>query len=151
MTAGDVLSSYKQRLSKFAASHLQSLAFAADTPTHECRGVEYPDAVSIEECLHGTLNDTEELSCAYVAGWLEMKCKDLLLPKDEDLITGQALNFISEISRESLTIPHIVTFEFVKSGLLYMKRAKTDACCRKKIDNSLRNHLWLQRLWIVFV
>lgn len=133
MTAGDVLSSYKQRLSKFAASHLQSLAFAADTPTHECRGVEYPDAVSIEECLHGTLNDTEELSCAYVAGWLEMKCKDLLLPKDEDLITGQALNFISEISRESLTIPHIVTFEFVKSGLLYMKRAKTDACCRKKL------------------
>ena len=137
MTASDVVNSFKRRLTEFAGSHLQSLDFAADSPTHECRGMEYSDAAAIEACLHETLSDVEELSCAYVAGWLESKCTDLNIPEDEDHISGSPLEFISEVSRGALTIPHVVTFDFVKSGLLFINHAKTEACCRKKLISVL--------------
>ena len=137
MTASDVLNSFKRRLTKFAGSHLQSVDFVADSPTHECRGIEYSDAAAIEACLHEPLSDTEELSCAYVAGWLESKCSDLDISVDEELISGKPLEFITEISRQSLTTPHTVTFEFVQSGLRFLKHAKTDACCRKKLSSVL--------------
>ena len=70
----------------------------------------------------------EEMSCAYVAGWLESKCKDLNVSDTDLEVSGKPLEFIEEVSRGSLTIPYVVTFEFVKAGLRYMKNEKkTDA------------------------
>ena len=53
----------------------------------------------------------EEMSCAYVAGWLESKCKDLDISDTEWEVSGKPFEFIEEVSRGSLTIPHVVTFE----------------------------------------
>ncbi len=98
----------------------------------------YKDAAAIETCLlEEGLSETEELSCAYVAGWLESKCKDLIIPEDEEKISGRPLEFIAEVSRESLTIPHVVTFDFVKSGLRFVNNSKSEACCRKKLGSVL--------------
>ena len=76
MVSSDVLSCFKRRLSRFAASHLESLDFAADFPTHICKGVDYGDAAAIEACLREEgLSEMEEMSCAYVAGWLDPNIK----------------------------------------------------------------------------
>ena len=84
------------------------------------------------------LSEVEEMSCAYVAGWLETKCKDLDISDTEWEVSGKPLEFIEEVSRGSLTIPHVVTFEFVKAGLQYINSEKTDACCRHKLGCVLR-------------
>ena len=81
MVAGDVLNSFKRRLTRFAASHLESIDFASDSPSHECRGMVYKDAAAIERCLlEEGLSEFEELSCAYVAGWLStfLNLKDIV-------------------------------------------------------------------------
>ena len=136
--ASDVLNSFKNRLTKFAGSHLQSMDFTSDSPTRICKGMEYRDATAIQACLQEeTLSQEEELSCAFVAGWLEFKCKDLEIHEDEDLVSGEPMTFISEISRENLTIPHVVVFNLVKSGLQFVNHSKTDACCRKKLSTVL--------------
>ena len=59
------------------------------------------------------LSELEEMSCAYVAGWLESKCKDLDISDTEWEVSGKPLEFIEEVSGGSLNIPHVVTFEFV--------------------------------------
>ena len=80
MVASDVLSCFKRRLSRFAASNLESLDFAADSPAHICKGVDYGDAAAIEACLREErLSEMEEMSCGYVAGWLESKCNSQTL------------------------------------------------------------------------
>ena len=136
--ASDVLNSFKNHLTKFAGSHLQSLDFTTDSPTHICKGIEYKDEAAIEVCLQEeTLSQEEELSCAFVAGCLEFKYKDLEIPEDEALVSGEPLAFISEVSRENLTIPHVVVFNLVKSGLQFVNHSKTDACCRKKLSTVL--------------
>ena len=137
MVASDVLNAFKKRLTKFAVSHLQSLEFTTDSPKHVCRGMEYRDAAAIEQCADKKLSQEEELSCAFVAGWLELKCKDLEIPEDEDLVSGDALDFINEVSRDYLTIPHESVFDLVKSGLQFINHSKTDACCRKKLSTVL--------------
>ena len=72
MVSSDVLSCFKRRLSRFAASHLESLDFAADSPAHICKGVDYGDAAAIEACLREEgLSEMGEMSCA---GCLESKC-----------------------------------------------------------------------------
>ena len=142
MTVGDVSNAFKARLTSFAASYLGSpLDQVADTSltSHECRGMQYEDAEIIEKCVRDiSLSTEEEVACAYVAGWLERKCLDLKFSDDDDtLIYGQPLEFINDLSREKLTIPHMVTFEFVKCGLQFMKHAKADACCRAKLSSVL--------------
>ena len=135
MAASDVFTAFKSRLTRFAASTLQSLeGTAADTTSHECKGVQYDDAVAIEKCITDVmLSGEEELSCAYVAGWLEFKCTDLDFTEEEPHISGQPCEFILEVSRGGLTIPHVVTYEFVRSGLQFIKYAKDQACCRNKL------------------
>ena len=49
--------------------------------------------------------------CAYAAGWLESKCKDLDISDTEWEVSDKPFEFIEEVSRGSLTIPHVVTFE----------------------------------------
>ena len=90
MVASDVLSCFKRRLSRFAASNLESLDFAADSPAHICKGVDYGDAAAIEACLREEgLSEMEEIFCAYVAGWLESKCKDLDISDTEWEVSGK--------------------------------------------------------------
>ena len=83
MVAADVLSAFKKRMTRFAASFLETLDdTASDSTSHECTGVQYGDAVAIESCMSQiSLTETEELSRAYVAGWLETKCKTWLFQK----------------------------------------------------------------------
>ena len=133
MMVGDVFTAFKARLTRFAASVLGTLDEVITEPEHVCIGMVYQDAHVIEACMSEiTLHETEVLSCAYVAGWLESKCS-LNFTEDDTLIDGKPLEFIQHVSRGSLTIPHVVVFEFVQAGLRFMNHAKSQACCRRKL------------------
>ena len=45
----------------------------------------------------------------------------------------------SEVSRASLTIPHIVTVDFVKAGLRFVNQARAKACCSNKLVSILQS------------
>ena len=141
MTAGDVDSSFKKRLARFAASYLEFIDAGPteNSNSHTCKGMDFEDAINVEACLSEVdLSDLEEYSVAYVAGWLEMKCSDLVFPEDEPLISSQVINFIEEVSRGALKIPHGCTYELVSTGLRYMKKVKQNACCRNKLMSVLQ-------------
>ena len=95
----------------------------------------YDDAVAVEACITDvTLTDMEEYSCAYVAGWLEFKCSsDITFSEDEPILDDVSADFIKTVSRGNLIVPHICTYEFVKTSLRFMKYIKHDACCRQKL------------------
>ena len=141
MTVGNVLTAFKSRLTRFASSFLHSLDVShsdSSSGTHTCLGIEYEDAAAIEACVSDiTLTQMEEYSSAYVAGWLERKCEDLNISEDEPLISGEPLAFICQVSRGFLNIPHVCTFELVRSGLQFMKKTKHQACCRQKLGDVL--------------
>ena len=79
------------------------------------------EAVLIERAGDTVLSTFEEYSCAYVAGWLEFKCKDTISHDDGSLLTVEANCFIEEVSRGQLTVPHHSTYEFVRAGLWYLE------------------------------
>ena len=141
MVAGNVLCSFKNRLTRFAASFLQSLDVEpvnSNSGSHICNGIVYEDAAAIEACVSDvTLTQMEEYSSAYVAGWLEKKCDDLCFSDDEPLISDTPLDFITQVSKGFLTTPHVCTFELVRTGLRFMNMAKHQACCRNKLVNIL--------------
>ena len=84
------------------------------------------DAASIEKSTaQVTLKINEETSVAYVAGWLEMKCRgEVSFSNEEPLVTSGEEDFINTVSRGSLTTPHQCTFELVRCGLCFMKVAR---------------------------
>ena len=85
-----------------------------------------------------SLSETEESSPAYVAGWLEKKCEDeLVYADDEPKLTNEAKDFIEEVSRGYLTVPHECTYQLVRNGLCFVKKTKHKACCRKRLINVL--------------
>ena len=137
MTSGDVTSAFKHRLTRFAASYLQSIEVQPEPKQHTCLGtaIGVDDAASIEKCAaEVTLTVNEESSAAYVAGWLEKKCcGEVVFTEEEPLVTSEVKDFIHAVSRGSLSIPHACTFELVRRGLCFMKSARHRACCRKRL------------------
>jgi hypothetical protein len=135
MTTGDVFSACKKRLARHAATYLKSIEVQPEPKEHTCLGpVMVEDAVSIEKyTAEVTLTVNEESSAAYVAGWLERKCAgDLAFSDEEPLVTSEVKDFVETVSRGSLTIPHVSTFELVRLGLCFVKKARHRACCRKR-------------------
>ena len=144
MLVGDVLTAFKRRLARFSASFLESLENethqeSTTSQSHVCNAVDFEDATAIENCISDVnLSASEENAVAYVAGWLEKKCqKELDFSEDEPLLTSEVKDFIEEVSRGSLTVPHLCTYEFVRTGLCYVKKAKHTACCRNHLMNAL--------------
>lgn len=137
MRAADVICAFKRRLTRFAATFLESIdtePVESSCGSHVCNGMEYDDAATIEACVSAVkLTDMEEYSTAYVAGWLEMKCDDLCFSVDEPLVSGEVIGFIQEVSRGYLTIPHVCTVQLVNTGLRFMKMSRNRACCRTKV------------------
>ena len=77
-----------------------------------------------------SLTKSEESCCAYVAGWLEFKCEQEIIFSDEEpLVSSDVKDFIEEVSRGSLKTPHVCTYELVRTGLCFVKKAKHRACC----------------------
>ena len=140
MISSDVFNAFKSRLTKMAAT-LESLdVVCVSSGSHHCRGMEFEDAAAIEAFIEdATLTSEEEIACAYVAGWLEFKCNDLQFDEDEYTISGESAEFILEVSRASLTIPHIVTVDFVKAGLRFVNQARAKACCSNKLVSILQS------------
>ena len=82
----------------------------------------------------------EEACAAYVAGWLERQCEgDLTFSEGEPLVTGEMKDFIDNVSRSSLKVPHVVTFDFVRLGLRFVMKAGHRACCPKRLEMILGN------------
>lgn len=137
MTTGDVTSACRQRLARFAASYLESLETQAETKEHTCLGtdINLEDAASIERCTGDvTLTVSEESSAAYVAGWLESKCAgDLAFDDEEPFVASEVKDFVDTVSRGSLHIPHVATFDLVRLGLSFLKKARHRACCRRRL------------------
>ena len=141
MLVGDVLSAFKRRLTRFAASFLEYIETgpsSGSSVSHTCSGIRYDDATAIENCISEvTLSAMEEYSVAYVAGWLEKQCNDLFFSEDEPLLSSGAKCFIEEVSRGYLTVPHVCTYELVGIGLRFVKMSKHQTCCRQKLVDVL--------------
>ena len=96
------------------------------------------DGLAIERCIdETTLSGNEENSAAYVAGWLEKKCDDLVFPEDEPRIPEETKTFIDDVSNGYLTVPHVSTYEFVRTGLCYVKSVERKVCCRSRLVKAL--------------
>jgi len=141
MSVGDVNTAFKKRLTRFAASFLEHIDVdITSTNSHVCcNGLDFEDAAAIERCVSDvTLSNTEVNSAAYVAGWLEKKCQsDLSFSEDEEVLCSGAEKFIEEVSRGALKVPHVSTFELVRTGLCFVKHSKHTACCRQRLMNVL--------------
>jgi hypothetical protein len=136
MTSGDVFAACKKRLAKHAASYLETLEFHQEENKHSCIGPMIPDdGALIENSIQNvTLTINEESSAAYVAGWLERKCEgELKFENEEPLVDSDVKDFILEVSRGSLKVPHECTYELVRFGLTFVKNASHRACCRKRL------------------
>lgn len=142
MTSRDVFSASQKRLAKHAASFLESIEVESAPKEHTCLGIsiDFEDAASMDICIaEVTLTASEESSAAYVAGWLESKCEEELGFTDEEpLVTSEAKDFIHEVSRGKFKTPHSCTFELVRIGLSFVKKARHRACCRKRLTGILR-------------
>ena len=132
MTAGDVSAASKKRLARHAAKFLKSLEFEEEQHNRVCIGsVVIDDASAMEESVSSiTLSSSEKSSCAYVTGWLEGKCDELVFTDDDPLVTSNVKNFVEEVSRGCLKIPHECTWalfrqESTPSRLLL---SKTEFC-----------------------
>ena len=139
MTSQNVYSASKKRLAKHAASYLESVDVEAKPKEHTCLGtsVDFEDAASMEMCTADmALTPSEESSVAYVAGWLESKC-DVIFTDEEPLVTTEAMDFIHAVSRGKFKTPHACTFELVRIGLCFVKKARHRACCRQRLANIL--------------
>ena len=139
MTAGDVSAASKKRLARHAAKFLKSLEFEEQQHNHECIGsVVIDDASAMKESVSSiTLSSSEKSSCAYVAGWLEGKCDELAFTDDDPLVTSEVKNFIEEVSRGCLKIPHECTYQLVELGLCFVKKARHRACCCRRLSSVL--------------
>ena len=135
MVAGDVLATFKKRLAQFSASFLDTIDTNKPPLQHVCDETTFEDACNVETACNEKLEPFEEYSVAFVAGWLENKC-DLTFSDDDELLTTN-VEFIEEVSRGGLTIPHVSTFQFVRGGLCYMKKSRFHACCRKRVISVL--------------
>ena len=134
MVASDVLNAYKKRLAKFAASYLNIVQVQPAIPSsHVCLEITVEDAYFVEASCSVELSTFETYSSAYIAGWLERKCPNLEFGSDDFKLDTGDQDFIEEVSRGKLTVPHNSTYQFVRSGLCYVKEAKSNACCQKKL------------------
>ena len=104
---------------------------------HTCLGtaIDLEDAASIERCtINMALTVNEECSAAYVAGWFEMKCAgDVVFSAEEPLMTSDVKDFIETVSRGSLTTTHMSTFDLVRCGLCFIKKASHRSCCQERL------------------
>ena len=67
-----------------------------------------------------------------------MKCEQqMTFNEDDTILTRGMKDFIEEVSRGSLKIPHRSTFEFIKGGLSFIKKSKRRACCCSRLINIL--------------
>ena len=126
MTSGDVFAANKKRLAQFSASKLEDLEIDQPPQEHTClgSGITSEDATLMDSACSTEvqLTDNEECSAAYVAGWLEKKCTENLgFTEDDELVGGEVRDFIEEVSRGKLTVPHTSTYEIVRLGLNFVK------------------------------
>ena len=136
MASGNVLTACKKRLARYAASYLETLEVTVETMAHTCvtTAIDAENATFIEDCSEPSLSIHEESSAAYVAGWLEKKCEELLTFSEEDeLVSTEISAFNSEVSRGSLKTPHQTTFDLVRCGLAFITKAKHRACCCRRL------------------
>ena len=133
MTVKDVSASFKKRLSTFSVKILDTLLCDdSPQPSHVCKEISFDEADGIEKVHQVSLTDQEYYAVAYVAGWIEMKTVGLTF-SEEDLKIDRAKDFIMEVSRGALIVPHISTFELVKCGLCYMKSRRNQVCCKQQL------------------
>ena len=138
MICGDVEASFRKRLAKFSASFLQKAELGSAPATqHTCLQTTIDDAQAMENSSTAELTAFEQYSTAYVAGWLEKKCHDLSFLEEEPRISGNVSVFIQELSRGSLCIPHVPTYDFVSSGLSFIEEVQYKVCCRKRLMDNL--------------
>ena len=117
---------------------LQSVEMkAGPSADHTCIDRSHNEAEIIERVNVLELTPLQEYSCTYVAGWLERRCVDLKFADEEPEISGKVREFMREVSRGELNIPHVRTYEFVRAGLCLITEMKHQVCCQKQLMNQL--------------
>ena len=123
MTVKDVSASFKKRLRTFSAKILDSfLSWFSSALSCMQENTFWWSWWYKKKSHQVALTDQEYYAVAYVAGWIEMK-----------MWIDRAKDFIMEVSRGALIVPHISTFEFVKCGVCYMKSCRHQVCCKQQL------------------
>ena len=93
--------------------------YRAATVSHFCKDLTFEDACADEQRCDIELTSFQDFAIAYVSGWLERKCVDLMYDDDDDnVIDTEAKKFIKEAFRGVLAVSHFSTFNFVKANVL---------------------------------
>lgn len=138
MRSGDVSATFKTRLARFSAVHLEKVDTQSSTVLpHDCNTITYEDGVAMEEVWTTDLSQLEMYSVTYVAGWLETRCGELTFTDEQPLLVSKDTEFLQQLSRGGLTVPHVCTCDFVSAGLRYLKQRKYSVCCRNKLVDVL--------------
>jgi hypothetical protein len=136
MVSSDVLSAFQKRLSRFSCKFLESIDISSmedSSHGHTCTEITFEDACVIEHLSGVNLTAFEEYAVPYVSGWLETKCEDVEFCEEDPEISSPAKDFVVELSRGKLKIPHTSTYDFLRAGLAFLKKVKHKACCRKQL------------------
>lgn len=139
MSCQDVQASYKKRLAKFSSKHLEEINISSQTPSHSCNFDHNDEELCIQLGNSSPLSSEEIHSCVYVAGWLEFKAGDDIQFADDDVLVHQKFRqFVDEVSRGKLKIPHESTFMLIQTGLQFVKSTDSHAiCCTKNFRRIL--------------
>jgi len=66
-------------------------------------------------------------------GWREKCEQNLAFDDEEPLVPTEVSDFIEEVSRGSLKIPHQSTHDLMRYGLCFVNKARHRACCRQRL------------------
>ena len=66
------------------------------------------------------------------------KCNDKgFFDSDEPVVSNDVKDFIETVSKGSLTIPHVCTFNLLRYGLSFIKEARQRSCYQKRLTDIL--------------
>ncbi len=137
MTSADAVCAYKKLLARFSATFLEEVNSVPPPHHHHlCTGLTYSIAQAAED-PSADWSSFEKYSSAHVTGWLEFKCEDLHFSEEDSQMTSSIKEFIEEVSRGKLKVPHLCTYQVVQAGLGLVKKVQKELCCKQQLVQAL--------------
>lgn len=123
----NVNASFQKSLAQFGVQFLDEVVSSSRMANHSC--ADFDKLIQkFELTLSQNITENEAIACAYCAGWVEARSSEQY---DEDVqyVPLEIGNFITEVSRGGLVIPHIPTFELLSIMVPFVKQNATSICC----------------------
>lgn len=119
----NVNASFKKSLAQFGVKYLDEIDSSSRMANHSC--ADFDELIQkFELSLSESLTENEALASAYCAGWVEAR-SSVQFDEDVQFVPLEIGNFVSEVSRGSLVVPHIPTFELISVMVPFVKNFAT--------------------------